>query len=279
MNTENLTTRQVFIVSDGTGITAQHLGQSLMSQFEDIEFTTTTIPYVDTLEKAHSVVETINQSSQLTSALPLVFATLVKPDISQIINKSNAKIYDLFNAFLSPLEKELNTKCSYTTGRSHGLNDPYSYQRRISALNFSLDHDDGIKLKGYTKADLIIIGVSRSGKTPTSIYLAMQFGLKVANYPLTEEDDVSFTELPQCLKPFKKKIFGITISSERLHAIRKERKPGSTYASLTQCKKEVSNVERMFTRNHIPFINSTSNSIEEMSTRIIATLGIERQKT
>lgn len=276
MTNNSSSTRQIFVVSDGTGITAQHLAQSLMSQFENIEFTTTTLPYIDTKEKAIETVNKINHACQTNQSQPIVFATLVKSEISELINASGAKIYDLFNTFLAPLEETLSTKSSYTTGRSHGLKDAYAYQKRISALNFSLDHDDGVKLKGYKNADLIIIGVSRCGKTPTAIYLAMQFGLKVANYPLTE-DDASFSELPDCLLPYKHKMFGITISCDRLHSVRNERKPNSIYASLTQCKKEVSNVERMFNNNNIPYINSTSHSIEEMSTRIIARFGIERK--
>ncbi len=161
-------------------------------------------------------------------------------------------------------------------GRTHSVNYSSSYQQRISALNYTLDHDDGVKLKGYKNADIVIVGVSRCGKTPTSIYLAMQFGLKVANYPLTE-DDACFGELPKCLTPYKKKLFGITISSDRLHTIRQDRRPNSTYASLSQCKKEVQNVERMFEQNHIPFINSTFHSIEEISTQMLAKLGIERK--
>lgn len=276
MDAKNIEDRQVFIISDGTGITAQHLGHSLMSQFENIDFITTTMPYVDTLEKALSAVEKINQCHRRTEKQPLVFATLVNPKIREVIYKSDGHIYDLFNAFLAPMENVLNTKCSYTIGRSHGLTNEESYQQRIDAVHYALDHDDGIKLKGYSNADLIIVGVSRCGKTPTAIYLAMQFGIRVANYPLTEDDD-SFKELPNCLKPFKNKLFGITISCERLHDIRQQRRPNSPYAALTQCKTEVEDVENMFNDNHIPYINSTYHSIEEISTRMLASLGIERK--
>ncbi len=268
--------RQVFILSDGTGITAQHLGHSLLSQFEHIDFNITTLPYIDSKKKALEAVEKINYAYKTNKHPPLIFATLIKQNTREIINRSKGKIYDLFHAFLEPLEKTLGTKCSYTMGRSHGLSNTNSYQQRMNALNFSLEHDDGIKLNGYKNADLIIVGVSRCGKTPTSIYLAMQFGLRVANYPLTE-DDASFGELPKSLIPYKNKLFGITISSDRLHTIRQDRRPNSTYASLVQCKKEVRNVERMFDSNHIPYINSTFHSIEEISTQMLSQLGIERK--
>lgn len=274
---DNIEDRHVFIVSDGTGITAQHLGHSLMSQFENIDFIVTTLPYVDTEEKAWATVEKINQINQQTDKQPLLFATLINQNIRKIISQSEGKLFDLFTAFLSPMEDVLGTKCSYTMGRSHGLTNVESYQKRIDAVHYSLDHDDGIKLKGYNKADLIIVGVSRCGKTPTSIYLAMQFGLRVANYPLTEDDDNAFIELPKSLLPYKDKLFGITISAERLHNIRQERRPNSEYAKLSQCQKEINNVEKMFNRNNIPYINSTFHSIEEISTRMLASLGIERK--
>ena len=275
MNSALLEDRQVFIISDGTGITAQHLAHSLMSQFENIDFITTTLPYIDNIEKAHEAVLKVNQAISSTGEQPIVFETLINPEIRSIINSSNAHLYDLFHAFLAPLEKVLDKKCSYTMGRAHGVTDLELYQKRIDAVHYTLDHDDGIKLRGYNKADIIIVGVSRCGKTPTSIYLAMQCGLRVANYPLTE-DDASFRELPECLKEYKNKIFGLTISSEKLYAIRQERLPNSDYASKRQCQKEINNVEKMFTDNNIPFINSTFHSIEEISTRMLDSLDIER---
>lgn len=276
MNATTSAPREVFILSDGTGITAQHLAHSLLSQFEHIDFHITTLPYIDSKQKALEVVDKINQVSKQCDEPPLIFATLIKQNAREIINRSKGKIYDLFHAFLAPLEKTLNTKCSYTMGRTHSVSYSTSYQLRINSLNFTLDHDDGIKVSGYKNADIVIVGVSRCGKTPTSIYLAMQFGLKVANYPLTE-DDASFGELPKCLVPYKSKLFGITISSDRLHAIRQDRQPNSNYASLAQCKKEVQNVERMLAHNNIPYINSTFHSIEEISTQMLAQLGIERK--
>jgi len=275
MNSALIYDRQIFIISDGTGITAQHLGHSLMSQFEDIDFITTTLPYIDSIDKAQEAVEKVNLAVSTNGELPIIFATLLNPEIRNIINNSKAHIYDLFHAFLAPLEKVLKKKCSYTMGRAHGVTDIDSYQKRMDAVHYTLAHDDGIKLNGYNKADIIIIGVSRCGKTPTSIYLAMQFGLRVANYPLTE-DDLSFRELPKCLAPFKKKLFGLTISSQKLHSIRQERRPNSPYAAIKQCQKEINNVEKMFNDNQITFINSTFHSIEEISTRMLDSLDIER---
>ncbi len=268
--------RHVFIISDGTGITAEGLAHSLMSQFEDIQFDTTTIPYVDNEDKALRALANINQSYQEHQQKPLIFATLVNVEIRDIIEQSEGLLYDLFHTFLSPMEKELRAKSSYTIGRSHAVVDKGHYNQRIDAVNYTLSHDDGVGVNGYDKADIILIGVSRTGKTPTCLYMALQFGLLAANYPMTE-DDLSFSKLPKDLKPFRKKLFGLTIEAKRLHAIRSERRPDSRYASMTQCQEEVDDVQTMFKKERIPFLNTTHYSIEEIATRILAKAGIARR--
>lgn len=269
-------TRYVFIISDGTGITAQNLCQSLLTQFEDIEFEAITLPYIDTNEKAQDALNKINANYKANKQRPLIFSTLVNPKIRKIIKKSAGMMHDLFYTFIEPLEKELKTKSSHTVGRSHGLGDTQAYKHRIDALNYTLDHDDGVKLKDYDRADIILLGVSRTGKTPTSLYLAMQYGLLAANYPLTEDDDC-FTRLPDSLKPYKNKLFGLTIDPERLKYIREERRGGSRYASLEQCRLEVGEVESMFKKEEILYLNTTSYSIEEISTRILAETELHRR--
>jgi len=268
--------RHVFIISDGTGITAESLGNSLLTQFEGIDFEKQSIPYVDSIEKAEKVAEQIDNVFSKTQIKPLVFVTLVNPEISTRISETNACIFDLFSTFLAPLEKELNAKSSYRIGRTHGVSDFQTYNQRIDALNYTLGHDDGIALGGYNKADIIFIGVSRSGKTPSCLYMALQFGVFAANYPLTD-DDLSYTELPESLRPYKDKLFGLSIDLERLQAIRTERKPNSRYASRSQCQQEISEVEVLFKKEKIPFINATRYSIEEIATRIMAAAKIKRR--
>lgn len=268
--------RNVFIISDGTGITAEALGQSLISQFEGIQFDTTVIPYVDDERKALEVVEKLNACYQQSQNKPLVFATLVLPKIREILTQSHAEIFDLFGAFLKPLEHTLKAKSSYTVGRSHGLVNSKSYKERIDAINYTLNHDDGINTKNYQEADIILIGVSRSGKTPTCLYMALQYGVWAANYPLTEED-LSNPNLPDCLKPYQDKLFGLTIHPQNLHQIRTERRPNSRYASLKQCTEEVHYMENLYRKKNIPFLNATHHSIEEISTHIMAETKIERR--
>ena len=269
-------TRTAFMISDGTGLTVESLGNSLLSQFDKIKLEKHTIPYVDSAEKALEVVERIDQSYAETKTKSLVFLTIVNPEISTIIKKANARFFDLFSTFLSPIEEELGCKSSFRVGKTHGLADLQTYNNRIEAINYTLAHDDGIKLSGYDRADLILIGVSRSGKTPSCLYMALQFGVFAANYPLTD-DDLSYSKLPECLKEYKDKLFGLTIAPERLQQIRTERRPNSKYSSKNQCIHEVNEVERLFRDEKIPFLNSTHYSIEEIVTRVMAATKIKRK--
>jgi regulator of PEP synthase PpsR (kinase-PPPase family) len=268
--------RSVFIISDGTGLTAESLANSLLTQFEDIDFERQTIPYLDTLEKAAAFVLEVNQCYEDSGTEPLVFTTLVNPDINQIIQQSHGCVFDLFTTFLAPLEQALQLKSSYTVGRSHGVADVKAYNHRIEAVDYTLAHDDGIKTRDYDKADIILIGVSRCGKTPSCLYMALQFGILAANYPFTDEELTNF-RLPEALKPYKNKLFGLTIDPERLQHIRTERRPNSQYASTEQCRRETAEVEAMYLHENIPYLNSTRFSIEEIATKIMTSAGLKRK--
>ncbi len=268
--------RHVFMLSDGTGITAETLGNSLITQFENIEFEKLTIPYIDSIQKAESVVLRINQSFEEQGSKPLVFMTLVDPEIRQYFKQANACVFDLFSTFIGPLENELLEKSSYTVGRTHGVANNKSYSHRIEAVDFALSHDDGIKTRGYDRADIILIGVSRCGKTPSCLYMALQYGILAANYPFTEDDLIGF-HLPDVLRSYKQKLFGLTIDAQRLQQIRSERRPNSKYASLDQCRLEVTEVEAMYQKEKIPYINSTKYSIEEIATKVLASAGLHRK--
>lgn len=268
--------RIVFFISDRTGITAENLGLSLLSQFEGIHFTQITLPFVDSIEKAAAATNRINQSASADAELPIVFATIVNPEIRKILQGSKSCYLDFFQTFIPTLENEFNLHSANVMGRSHGVSNTHAYNTRIEAVNFALNYDDGARTNGYDSADVILVGVSRCGKTPTSLYLAMQFGIRAANYPLTEED-VEDGHLPKVLKPFHKRLFGLTIDPKRLHAIRTNRKPDSRYATLAQCEHEVKTVEKIFEHEKIPYLSSTNLSIEEIATKLIVTTGIERR--
>jgi regulator of PEP synthase PpsR (kinase-PPPase family) len=267
--------RTVFFISDGTGITAQMLGHSLLTQFEGVEFNQITLPFVDSTEKAEDCLARI-EAAGANGSQPVVFSTLVNHDVRTVLRKANALFLDFFETFIDPLEAGLGVKSSHTIGRSHSAMDKKEYHQRIEAINFAMAHDDGASHRELGQADVILIGVSRSGKTPTSLYLALQFGVKAANYPLIPED-FQRMKLPEALRLHKPKLFGLTIAPERLHEIRKERRPDSRYAALDNCRYEVEEAETLMRREGIHSINSTSKSIEEIATTILRELRIHRQ--
>lgn len=267
--------RTVFFVSDGTGITAQMLGHSLLTQFEGVEFNQVTLPFVDTIEKAGDCVERIEREALLGEGQPVVFSTLVNGDVREVVRRANALFVDFFETFIGPLESGLGLRSSHTIGRSHSAMDKQEYKQRIEAVNFSMAHDDGASHRELGEADVILVGVSRSGKTPTSLYLALQFGVKAANYPLIPEDFARM-QLPEALRGFRPKLYGLTISPERLQEIRRERRPGSQYANPENCRYEIEQAEAMMKREGIRWTNSTSKSIEELATTILRELRIVR---
>lgn len=268
--------RPVFMISDGTGITIESLTNSLLSQFESVDFEKYIFPFTDTTEKAEHVRAAIDACISQKTMRPLVFMTLVNPTMCDIIKRSQGCVFDLFDTFLSPLEAELGTKASDTVGRAHSVADSERYALRIDAVNFALAYDDGLKTKDYNKADIILIGVSRCGKTPSCLYMALQFGVFAANYPFLDQD-LSDYRLPEILRPYKAKLFGLSIDPQRLQQIRTERRPNSIYASREQCRKEVMDVEQMYQREGIPYLNSTNFSIEEITTKIMSIVKIERK--
>lgn len=267
--------RYVFILSDGTGITAEHLSNSLLSQFREVDFEKEAIPYVDNQNKAKAIIEKINNVYAITKTSPLVFMTIINKEVAYLIKSTPAVVFDLFNTFIEPLEQALRTKSSYTVGQTHGLIDSQSYTHRINAVEFALAHDDGIRINSYKNADIILLGVSRSGKTPSCLYLALNFGIKAANFPFTE-DLRDWHKLPEILLPYKSKLFGLTIQPERLQHIRSERSPGSRYATLEQCRREITELEELYKKENIPYLDSTKFSIEEITTRILAKSGLKR---
>jgi regulator of PEP synthase PpsR (kinase-PPPase family) len=268
--------RTVYFLSDGTGITAQMLGHSLLTQFEGVEFKQVTLPFVDTIEKAEECLARIGAEASNGNGQPIVFSTLVNQEIRTVCRRANALFLDFFETFIDPLEAGLGLKSSHAIGRSHSAMDKKEYQQRIEAINFAMAHDDGASHRELSQADVILIGVSRSGKTPTSLYLAMQFGVKAANYPLIPED-FDRGALPEALLANKGHLYGLTIAPERLHEIRRERRPGSKYAELENCRMEIREAEALMKREGVRCINSTSKSIEEIATTILRELKIQRQ--
>ncbi|GDX68174.1 putative phosphoenolpyruvate synthase regulatory protein [Anaerolineae bacterium] len=259
--------RTVFIVSDGTGITAETFSNSILAQF-DLAFRQLRRPFIDTVDKAHQVVREINDYARLSGMQPIVFTTLASSELNEVVFAAHGLVLDMFQTFIAPLELELGIKSMHAVGRLHHHADTEAYRNRIEAIDFALAHDDGQSNQNLAEADVILVGVSRSGKTPTSLYLAMQYGLKTANYPLIPED-FDRNQLPINLHAHLNKLFGLTIDPMRLSEIRNERRPGSTYAKMENCRYEVSEAESMMRRHAIPWLSATNKSIEEIATTIL----------
>jgi len=269
--------RTICFVSDRTGITSETLGQALLAQFEGVETRTVTMPFVSTLQEARGVVERINAIARTEQARPIIFSTLVDDDVRALVKEANGFFLDFFDAFLAPLESELEVRSAHVTGRATpgAAADP-AHSARIDATNFALANDDGAGARDYRSADLILIGVSRTSKTPTSLYLALQYGVFTANYPLTDED-LETGRLPKVLQPYVGKLYGLTIGAERLQLIRQERRPGSRYASPQQVRYEVRTALALFERHGIPRLDVSECNVEEIASRILDRMKLERR--
>jgi len=259
--------RQVFFLSDGTGITAETLGGTLLTQFEGLSFEKTTLPFINTPAKARATVDYINHVADTTALRPIVFSTTVSDEIRSLLRAVQALFIDLFDA-LPLLEQEIGQKSSHALGRAHGLTDAGRYYARIAAMNYAMEHDDGQSARDLARAEVILIAPSRCGKTPTSLYLALQQGIFATNFPLTE-DDLAELKLPRTLNGLEDRLFGLTSQPEHLHQVRKERRPGSKYASLAQCVYELRQGEALYRRKNIPFVDSSNMSIEEIAVTVI----------
>jgi [pyruvate, water dikinase]-phosphate phosphotransferase / [pyruvate, water dikinase] kinase len=268
------TLRPVFYVSDGTGITAETVGHSLLTQFGQARFATHRISFVDTADQAREAASRIRDAGALAGLRPIVVSSCVDPGLTAVIAESGALVLDVFAPFIEPLEQELGEPRQARVGQAHGMVDFDTYHRRIEAINFALTHDDGMAIN-YDHADLILVAVSRAGKTPTCVYLALHHGVSAANYPLTEED-LEHDRLPPRLRAHRNKLFGLTIDPIRLQQIRQERRPNSRYSQLETCKREVAAAEAMFRAERIPVLSTTHTSIEEIASKVMSTLGIQR---
>lgn len=268
--------RTAFFISDGTAITAETLGRAILSQFASVPFETRVLPYVDSLERAEDAVEKINEAYQRDGSLPLVFDTIVNPEIREKINSADSCNLDMYEGLIGRVAEETGVEPDGHSGHAHDDVDSETYKERIDAVHFALDNDDGARTRHYNAADIILVGVSRSGKTPTSLYLALQFGIRAANYPLTE-DDLYDNQLPKALREHKNKLFGLLIDTDRLVKIRQERRAGSRYSSYQQCQQEQRAIQGIYITHGIPSLDVSEMSVEEIATRILQKTGLKRR--
>jgi regulator of PEP synthase PpsR (kinase-PPPase family) len=272
---ERMPNRTVYFLSDGTGITAETFGNSILAQFGG-KPRHVRRPFIDSADKAYEVCREIEATGVAEGQRVVVFATLVNPEVLAIVREHcKGLLLDMFGTFIAPLEEEFGLKSNHRVGRFSDVAKSQEYHDRIEAINFSLAHDDGQSAKNLAAADVILVGVSRSGKTPTSLYLAMQHGVKAANYPLIPED-FERGKLPGALAEYRRKCFGLTIDPDRLSQIRQERRPGSKYADPMNCRYEVNEAEKMMKREGIAWLSSTHKSIEEIATTILRDIRPDR---
>lgn len=267
--------KEVYYISDSTGILVTNLGQALTCQFPEINFVEENFPFVRTVNEARKILKSILQRS--ASRRPLVFISIMDPKIRQIFDTPEVEFFDIFGSLLDNLEYSLETKALREPGFSHHTNNTVM-SKRVEAIHYCLEHDDGTKTEEYNEADIIILGVSRAGKTPVSVYLATQMGYKSANFPLTSEYLIQYNKLPASLKPVTKKTVGLTTSPQFLHNVREKRYPGSNYAKLSTCRDEIHQAEQIYLRNGIPTVSSTGKSIEEIATQICQVIDLPKKK-
>jgi len=265
--------RSVFFISDGTGITAETLGISLLAHFDGVEFKQLRMPFIDSMDKVKTVLAAITEAQEKDGTRPILVMTMVSVELRAMFEASGALCLDLFGTFIRPLSEELGVPPTQATGLARQI-ARHEYHERIDAINYTLNHDDGLTPAGLEAAEVVLVGVSRCGKTPTSLYLAMQFGVRAANCPLIPEDLERMT-LPGELAHFRHKLFGLSIDPERLHRIRSERRPDSFYASLENCRQEIRAAENLMRREGIPWLDSTSRSVEEIATMILQRLKLK----
>jgi len=269
--------RTVFFVSDHTAITAETFGRSLLSQFEAVTFERVTLPFVDSEAKATETCRRIADAAARDGQAPLVFSTLTDERLRHVLESSETVVFDLFEAFLDRMETALGLSSAQAVGRAHGLGNAALGRGRVEALKFAIDCDDGIGIDAYDQADVILIGVSRSGKTPACLFLALHYGIKAANYPLTEED-LDLSALPPSLRKHQGRLFGLTMNPERLHQLREERRPASRYASLEQCRNEIRAADALFQAEGIPSLDTSTMSVEEIAANILHRGGLRRMR-
>jgi regulator of PEP synthase PpsR (kinase-PPPase family) len=268
-------TRTVCFVSDRTGVTAETLGHALLSLFGGLAFNAVTMPFVMDVHQAKGVVARINALGGNDSLKPIVFCTVVNQETRAAIKQANALVIDMFT-FVGQLETELGARAGEVGALAmHGATTDPSYAARIDATNYALANDDGAGARDYRSANVVLLGVSRSGKTPTCLYLALQYGVFAANYPFSEEE-LEAGQLPKALLPHRQKLYGLILKPDRLQHIRSERRPGSRYASAQQVRYELRAAQAMFDRFGVPYLDVTECSIEEIASRIMDEMALAR---
>ncbi len=264
--------KDVYYISDSTAILAEDLGRALLCQFPGISFNEEKIPFVRSPEQAQAALQKILERSG--GRFPLLFCTIIDRNIREIFDSPEVEYFDILNGFLGQLEHSLEATPLREPGFSRRGKD---IAKRVEAIHYTLEHDDGTRTREYHQADIILVGVSRSGKTPVSVYLATHFGLKAANFPLTSEQLDNYV-LPVDIIRNRQRALGLTSSPKHLHKIREKRYKGSSYASLSTCSRELQQARQLFSQHQIRVLETEGKSIEELAVQAIQLTGIKPTK-
>ena len=265
--------KDIYYVSDSTGILSTNLGQSLLCQFPEIHFHEEQFPFIRSVKEARATLKYILKNSGGRS--PIIFSTIMLPEVLKVFDTPEVELFDMYVAFLDRLERSLEVQPLRLPG-FYRHTDNVSISKRVEAIHYTLEHDDGTKIDELDDADVILVGVSRSGKTPASVYLATQMGLKAANFPLTIEFLTQYS-LPEAIKRNIKRTVGLTTSPEMLRKVREKRYAASNYAKLVTCLEELDQAKNIFLKNKIPVVNTEGKSIEETATQIMQEIGLSRK--
>jgi len=266
------TSKDVYYISGSTALLAEDMGQALLCQFQEISFHEEKIPFIKTKEDAEKALEHIREQSG--GRRPLIFCTIMDQQIRRILDSPEVEFFDVFGSILDRLETCLETKALRVPGYSRTIDD-MTLAKRVEAIHFSIEHDDGTRTREYDEAEVILVGVSRSGKTPVSVYLATHMGIKSANFPLTAEHLDSY-ELPHEIIRNRKKVVGLTTSPQLLHKIREQRYSGSNYAKVSTCASELSQAKQIYMKYNIPVVETDGKSIEETSVQVTQLVDIPK---
>jgi [pyruvate, water dikinase]-phosphate phosphotransferase / [pyruvate, water dikinase] kinase len=265
--------RDVYYLSGSTGILAKDLGKALLCQFPDVPFREELIPFIQTEKEAEKAIERIRSRS--TGQVPMVISTLLGRKLNGILNHPDVEFLNIFDQFLRKIEDILEEKAVWKAGASRHPSER-TMIKRVEAIHYCIDHDDGSGTKDYDEAEVILLGVSRSGKTPVSVYLATQMGIKTANYPLVLDDSPSF-RLPPYITRNKKRLIGLSITPQLLHQYREQRYANSSYASLSTCRSEINEVNTLYLNHDIPIVTSDGKSIEEIAIHVTQLLNLKKK--
>ena len=265
--------KDVYYISDSTGILITNLAHALLCQFPEINFHEEKFPFVRTVEEAEKILAYILKHS--SGRRPIIFSTITDPKVRQVLDSPEVEFFDAFDYFLQRLENSLEATALRVPGFSRHI-DHISMADRVEAIHFCLEHDDGTRVQEYDEANVIMLGVSRTGKTPVSVYLATQMGLKAANFPLTSEH-LDVYQLPEHIRRNRKCAIGLTTTPELLHSVREKRYAGSKYAHFSTCREEIRKAEQIFERYQIPIVNTAGKSIEEIATQVTQEMGLSKK--